>query len=100
MPQGPAGPHEPSWPPTSRVGPWFRIRTFRIRTMDASEHAHPLPGAMPPSSPSPSSPEGDKPRWPPSVGLIGLMVALIATFVISGIVATIYVLLGYDDPQD
>jgi membrane protease YdiL (CAAX protease family) len=28
------------------------------------------------------------------------MVALIATFVISGIVATIYVLLGYDDPQD
>jgi membrane protease YdiL (CAAX protease family) len=68
--------------------------------MDASEHVHPLPGAMPPSSSPPASPKGDKPRWPPSVGLIGLLVALVATFVLSGIVATIYVVLGFDDPQD
>src|SRR5207248_5406735 len=42
----------------------------------------------------------ERPRWPPSVGLIGLLVALIATFVVTGIAATIYALSGYDHPSD
>jgi membrane protease YdiL (CAAX protease family) len=42
----------------------------------------------------------ERPRWPPSVGLIGLLVALVATFVVTGIAATIYALSGYDHPTD
>jgi membrane protease YdiL (CAAX protease family) len=45
-------------------------------------------------------PEPAEPRWPPSAGLIGLLVALIATFVLTGIVAAVYYAIGFDDPED
>jgi CAAX protease family protein len=41
-----------------------------------------------------------QPRWPPSAGLIGLLVALMATFVLTGIIAAVYLALGFDNPED
>jgi membrane protease YdiL (CAAX protease family) len=68
--------------------------------MDTSEHVHPFPASMPPSeAPAPAPPGGpDQPRWPASVGLLGLLVALLGTFVLSGVLAVAYLVLGVDDP--
>jgi membrane protease YdiL (CAAX protease family) len=66
--------------------------------MDTGEHAHPLPVSAP--APEPARPQDpDRPSWPPSTGLIGLVVALVATLVLSALVAVGYLLLGFDDPE-
>jgi uncharacterized protein len=68
--------------------------------MDSGEHAHtiPIPAAAPERTP-PAGSDGDRPRWPPSTGLIGLGLALVATLLLSGIVALVYLAFGYDDPN-
>jgi membrane protease YdiL (CAAX protease family) len=52
------------------------------------------PGTAPARGPDPA------PAWPPSAALMGLLVALAATFVLTGIVAVFYLLLGWENPQD
>lgn len=42
----------------------------------------------------------DRPSWPASAGLWGLLLALVGTLLLSGIVSAIYLALGFDDPTD
>jgi uncharacterized protein len=56
-------------------------------------------GQPPMHAPTGFFPEGrDEPRWPASAGLLGLLVALVATFILSAIVAVGYIAGGVDDP--
>ena len=65
--------------------------------MESGEHAHPF--AVP--APAPDRREDpERPNWPPSTGLIGLVIALVATLVLSAIVAVVYLVLGIDNPED
>jgi membrane protease YdiL (CAAX protease family) len=65
--------------------------------METGEHAQPFP--VP--APAPDRREDpERPSWPPSTALIGLVVALVATLVLSGLVALVYFALGYDKPED
>jgi membrane protease YdiL (CAAX protease family) len=67
--------------------------------METGEHAHPLP--VPARAPEP--PRGqdpDRPSWSPSAGLIALVIALVATLVLSGVVALVYFALGFDEPEN
>lgn len=53
----------------------------------------PLPGGpMPAGEPAPS--------WPASVGLIGLLLALVATLLLSLLLVSVYLVLGFEDPED
>jgi membrane protease YdiL (CAAX protease family) len=63
--------------------------------MTVSEGQAPLP------APGGFWPRGsdDDPRWPASAGLLGLLVALVATFVLSAIVAVAYFAAGVDSPD-
>jgi membrane protease YdiL (CAAX protease family) len=45
-------------------------------------------------------PGEERPRWPPSAGLLGLLLALVATTVLSAIVALAYLAAGVDDPEN
>jgi membrane protease YdiL (CAAX protease family) len=60
--------------------------------------AHPIPAAAP--APAPASLEPDRPHWPPSAGLLGLLLALVGTLLLTGILAAIYIAIGYDNPDD
>jgi membrane protease YdiL (CAAX protease family) len=66
--------------------------------METGEHAHRLP--VPAAAGSPPREDPERPRWPPSSGLIGLVVALVATLVMSALVGVVYLVLGYDDPEN
>jgi membrane protease YdiL (CAAX protease family) len=57
-------------------------------------------GQAPLPAPSGTWPDDDQPRWPPSAGLLGLLIALFATFVLATIVAVAYVAVGVDDPEN
>jgi membrane protease YdiL (CAAX protease family) len=48
-------------------------------------------------APSGTWPPDEQPRWPASAGLLGLVVALVATSILSAIVAVAYVAAGIDD---
>lgn len=57
--------------------------------------AHPLQTVRPPTPQEP-----DKPAWPASAGLLGLLLALVGTAILSGVLAAIYLAIGYDNPDD
>jgi membrane protease YdiL (CAAX protease family) len=66
--------------------------------MDAHDQAPSLstPIGAPPKRPS--KPD-ERPSWPASTGLFGLLLALFGTLVFGGIVASVYVLLGFNHPD-
>ncbi len=78
-------------------GHFGRIRKD-VATLEARDEAQSLPPALAGGPPQRGDPES--PAWPPSVGLIGLLVALVGTFVLTAIIATVYLAVGYDDPGD
>jgi membrane protease YdiL (CAAX protease family) len=60
--------------------------------------------AHPVKTPAPLTPppgaEPDRPAWPASAGLLGLLLALVGTGVLSGALAGIYIAIGFDNPED